>query len=614
MARFLTPIVLGLCLILTWPAAGRGDPLNSSTGPAKTLGLQLFQHELLPADEAFRFQALVEDPHSLRLNWQIADGYYLYRNQFKVDKLAGEVQLDPLQLPPGERKEDPEFGTTEVYHRSLVATLPLKRTTTEAVQLELKVRYQGCAERGVCYPPQSKTVTLTLPPAAAIHAPSTTVSPPQPLLAEQDRIAQALQDQGFWFILLSFMGFGILLAFTPCCFPMLPILSGIIVGHGHRITTARAFALSLSYVLASALTYTVFGILAGLFGANLQAAFQNPWVIAGFSALFVLLALSMFGLYELQMPSSWQSMLASRRGVGGGFVNAAVMGALSALIVGPCVAAPLAGALIYIGQTGDAILGGAALFAMGFGMGLPLIAVGTSAGKLLPRAGLWMNTVKAVFGVLLLGVAIWLLARILPPPLTLFLWALWLIVPAIYLGAASPLPEHASHSRKLGKALGTVMLTYGILLLIGLAAGSHNVFRPLEPLTARIDPTAATTQAAFRRITSSEALDAALEEARGSWVMLEFYADWCVSCKELEAYTFTEPKVRERLADLTILKADVTTNAGPEQSLLRRFGLIGPPAVLFFDPEGRECKAARLIGYIPPQQFLTHLAKLDQSC
>ncbi len=614
MARFLPLIVLGLSLILTWPASGRGDPLDSLTGPAKTLGLKLFQDELLPADEAFRFQTLVEGPHTLRLSWQIAEGYYLYRNQFKVEKLAGKVQLDHLQLPPGERKEDPEFGPTEVYHRSVVATLPLKRTATEAAQLELKVRYQGCAERGVCYPPQTKTVTLTLPAAAAIHTPIAT-SPPPPVLAEQDRIAQALKAQSFWLTLLSFMGFGILLAFTPCCFPMLPILSGIIVGHGQRITAARAFGLSLSYVLASALTYTVFGILAGLFGANLQAAFQNPWVIAAFSLLFVLLALSMFGLYELQLPSSWQTKLSSWRGVrGGSFVNAAVMGALSTLIVSPCVAAPLAGALIYIGQTGDAVLGGAALFAMGFGMGLPLIAVGTSAGKLLPRAGLWMNTVKAIFGVLLLGVAIWLLSRILPPSLTLFLWALWLIVPAIYLGAASPLPENAPHSRKLGKALGMVMLTYGILLLIGLAAGSHNVFRPLEPLTARIDPTAATKQAAFRRITSPEALDAALKETRGRWAMLDFYADWCVSCKKLEAQTFTEPKVRERLADLAILKADVTTNAGPEQSLLRRFGLIGPPAVLFFDPEGRECKAARLIGYLPPQQFLTHLANLDQSC
>lgn len=607
MARFLW-LVFGLSLTLSWPVSGWADPFNSLTGSAKALGLKLFQDELLPADQAFRFHAEVENPTTVRLNWQIASGYYLYRNQLKVEKLGGDVRLDQLQLPPGERKEDPEFGPTEVYHRSLVATLPLERSGAEATELTLKVRYQGCAERGVCYPPQVQTVRLSLPAAAATQ---TTVSPP--FVSEQDRIAQALQDQSFWLTLVSFTGFGLLLAFTPCCFPMLPILSGIVVGHGPNLTTLRAFGLSLSYVLSSALTYTAFGILAGLFGANLQATFQNPWVIAGFSALFVLLALSMFGLYELQMPSAWQSMLASRLRVrSGGFVNAAMLGALSALIVGPCVAAPLAGALIYIGQTGDAILGGAALFAMGLGMGLPLIAVGTSAGKLLPKAGLWMNTVKAVFGVLLLGVAIWLLSRILPPPATLFLWGLWLIVPSIYLGAASPLPENAPHSKKLSKALGVVMLTYGILLLIGTASGSRNVFRPLEPLTARIAPSATTT--AFRPISSPQALNAALKEARGSWAMLDFYADWCASCKELESDTFTEPQVREKLTKLALLRADVTEGAEAHKALMRRFGLVGPPAVLFFDPSGRECKAARLIGYVSPQQLLTHLAKLDQSC
>lgn len=610
MARFLRLMILGLSLVSIWPAESLSDPLDSLIG-SKTLGTKLFQDALLPADEAFRFEASVEDSNALRLSWQIAKGYYLYRNQLKVEKLAGEVQLGQLQLPPGELKQDPEFGPTEVYHRSVSAILPLQRSTAEAIQLELKVRYQGCAERGVCYPPQTKTVTLTLPAAVQPLPATSSLS----ILTEQDRIAQALRDQSFWLTLLSFTGFGILLAFTPCCFPMLPILSGIIVGHGHRVTAWRAFGLSLSYVLASAFTYTVFGIVAGLFGANLQAAFQNPWVIAAFSALFVLLALSMFGLYELQMPAAWQSLLASRRSTqGGSFINAAIMGALSALIVGPCVAAPLAGALIYIGQTGDAVLGGAALFALGLGMGLPLIVVGTSAGKLLPKAGLWMNTVKAVFGVLLLGVAIWLLARILPPPATLFLWALWLIVPAIYLGAANPLPENAPHYRKLGKALGLVMLTYGILLLIGAASGSRNVFRPLEPLTARIDSTAASELRAFRRITSPAALEAALRETRGRWTMLDVYADWCIACKELETQTFTDPKVRKRLAELAILKADVTTNAASEQSLLQRFGLIGPPAILFFDPEGRECKAARLIGYVPSPQFLTHLANLNQSC
>nr|BAL57251.1 thiol:disulfide interchange protein DsbD [uncultured Gammaproteobacteria bacterium] len=590
-----------LVLSLTWPALGRAEPFS---------GLRLFEDKLLPAEEAFRFQAAVEDPNTLRLSWQIAKGYYLYREQFRVEKLAGQVQLEPLQLPPGERKEDPEFGPTEVYHQSVVATLPLKRADPQATELVLKVRYQGCAERGVCYPPQTQTVRLNLPATPASATP-----PSPPLVAEPDRIAQALKAQGFWLTLLSFLGFGVLLAFTPCCFPMLPILSGIIVGHGQNLTPWRAFGLSLSYVLASALTYTGFGILAGLFGANLQAALQTPWAIAAVSALFVLLALSMFGLYELRLPSAWQSLLASRFKIrGGSFVNAAALGAISTLIVSPCVAAPLAGALIYIGQTGDAVLGGAALFALGLGMGLPLIAVGTSAGKLLPKAGLWMQAVKAVFGVALIGVAIWLLSRLLPPSLTLFLWALWLIVPAIYLGAASPLSEAAPHHKKLAKALGVVMLTYGILLLIGAASGGSNAFRPLEPLIAcGMKPPLPSPLA--QPISSLQALNTALSQKPAhKWVMLDFYADWCVSCKELESKTFADPRVQEKLGKFSLLKADVTANAEAHRILLRRFGLIGPPAILFFDPQGRECKAARLIGYVPPEEFLTHLAKLEQAC
>jgi thiol:disulfide interchange protein DsbD len=576
-------------------------PLGQAKSP---LGEGLFQDELLPAEEAFRFTAEVVGQNRLRLSWQIADGYYLYRDRFQVEKLAGLAELGPLQLPPGERKDDPEFGPTEVYHRNVTALLPLAQVSPEGTELKLKVRYQGCAERGVCYPPQVKTVSLTLPPTAG----KTSSLPSEP-----DRIAKALKDQSFWLTLLSFTGFGLLLAFTPCCFPMLPILSGIIVGHGQNLTSWRAFGLSLSYVLASASTYAAFGLLAGLFGANLQAAFQKPWVIVAFSLLFVLLALSMFGVYELQIPAAWQSRLASRRIRGGSFLNAAALGILSALIVGPCVAPPLAGALLYLSQTGDILLSGAALFALGLGMGLPLIAVGTSAGKLLPKAGLWMNTVKAVFGVLLLGVAIWLLARILPPSVILFLWAVWLIIPAIYLGATSPLPENAPHRKKLGKALGIVMLTYGILLLIGVAAGSQNPFKPLEPLALRTPSTQA-AQIAFRQIASPEALEAALEQTRGTWTMVDVYADWCISCKELEAYTFTDPEVRKHLAKFSLLRADITENLKPHQELMQRFGLIGPPALLFFDPEGRECKAARLIGYVPPGEFAAQLAKLELNC
>lgn len=613
MARLLRLIFLWFVLAAVWPlpATAQSDPLGNPGHSVKGLGLSLFQDELLPADEAFHFSAEVEDPHTLRLDWQLADGYYLYRKQFQLKSLTPGIKPAPLALPPGKTKQDPEFGTTEVYYHQVSGTSSLERPAA-AGPVTIQVRYQGCADRGVCYPPISKTVTLTLPPITT--APSGSSTEDAAPLAEQDAIAQSLKKQGFWLTILSFLGFGILLAFTPCCFPMLPILSGIIVGHGHRITTAKAFGLSFSYVLASALTYTVFGVLAGLFGANLQAAFQNPWIIIVFSALFVALAMSMFGLYELQMPSSWQSRLAGLRGGkhSGSFINAGFMGALSALIVGPCVAAPLAGALIYIGQTGDSILGGAALFALGMGMGLPLIVVGTSAGKLLPKAGLWMNTVKAVFGVLLLGVAIWLLERILPPAASMFLWAAWLIGPAIYLGAGTPLPESSSHARKLGKALGVVMLSYGILLLIGVAAGSQDVLRPLQILTTRSSGTEPAPPL-FQRIASKTELEQRLQNDN-RWVMLDFYADWCISCKELEHDTFTDPKVRQVLNTMTTLQADVTANAETDQELLQDFGLIGPPAVLFFNPQGRECKNARLIGFVPPEQFVAHLQQLPQRC
>ncbi len=592
-------LMVGLMLAA---AAQAANPLMNK------LGLAPFQDELLPADRAFQLQYQVAGPDRLKLQWQIAEGYYLYRRQFQLRSLTPGVEPGPLQLPPGKPKKDPEFGTTEVYYHQVEARVPLRKRPPQATPLTLEVRYQGCAERGVCYPPIVKTIQLRLPASSSPTGDAETAP-----VAEQDRIARAIGTQGFWLTLVSFLGFGILLAFTPCCFPMLPILSGIIVGHGHRITTIRAFSLSLAYVIASALTYAAFGLLAGLFGANLQAAFQHPWVIAIFSGLFVLLALSMFGLYELQMPAAWQTRLSRLQGRhSGGLVHAAVMGTLSALIVGPCVAAPLAGALIYVGQTGDALLGGAALFSLGLGMGLPLIAVGTSAGKLLPKAGLWMNTVKAVFGVLMLGVAIWMLERILPPSVTLLLWALWFIVPAIYLGAATPLPESASHARRLGKALGVVMLTYGILLLIGLAAGSRDVFQPLKILTVRAASPG--TAPVFRPVASVADLQRALARNPDRWVMLDFYADWCVSCKELERETFADPSVARSLTGLLTLRADVTANDRDQRQLLRRFGLIGPPAVLFFNPQGEECRAARLVGYVPPRQFLDHLQRLERLC
>jgi thiol:disulfide interchange protein DsbD len=615
---------------LKWPAQSlQSTPAASvaNLGEAlKALGARSITQpaELLPPDEAFRFFAEVRDAETLWVSWQIADGYYLYREKFKLALPEGAgVHLGKYEIPRGEPRHDEEFGQVETFHREVGFALPLVRTAGGAAKIQLQAGFQGCAERGVCYPPMQKTVSLELPAAGATAStqqaageceigPATGFVEPASM-SEQCRVAAGLKSDSVWLTVASFLGMGLLLAFTPCIFPMIPILSGIIVGHGHTLTARRAFFLSLSYVLASALAYAVFGVLAGLFGGNLQATFQEPKVIIAFSALFVLLALSMFGLFTLQMPGFIQSRISalSNRQHGGTLAGAAVMGALSALIVGPCVAAPLAGALIYIGQTGDAALGGLALFAMGLGMGAPLLAIGASAGKLLPKAGIWMNSVKAAFGVGLLGIAVWLLDRVLPASASMFLWALLLIIPAIYLGALDSLPHPSSGWRKLWKGVGIVMLSYGVLLLIGVASNSNDPLQPLRGLYSA-GARAAPQSPAFRKVKSlpdlKREIDAA--EAAGRWVMLDFYADWCVSCKEMERYTFADAKVQEILRNVVLLQADVTGNSEADQALLKNFELIGPPATLFFGPDRKERKAFRVVGYMDADGFLSHLQKV----
>lgn len=614
--------------------AGTGSPLRDML---KALGLKpgSGQDELLPADEAFRFYAEVRDPQTLWVGWQVASGYYLYREKFALALSAPQgLKLGHYEIPHGEAKQDPEFGPVEVFHQDLGFTVPLVRASAAAETITLQAGFQGCAERGVCYPPMEKTVVLELPAGTPGVTPAVTPASAAPLageceigppagfvetegLSEQCAIAERLRKDSIWLTVLSFLGMGLLLAFTPCVFPMIPILSGIIVGHGHQITTARAFLLSLSYVLASALAYTLFGVLAGLFGSNLQALFQDPRVIVAFSGLFVLLALSMFDLFTLQLPGFVQSRLSvlSSKQHGGTLAGAAVMGALSALIVGPCVAAPLAGALIFIGQTGDALLGGVALFALGLGMGLPLLVIGASAGKLLPRAGTWMNTVKAVFGVGLLGIAVWLLERILPPAATLLLWALLLIVPAIYMGALDALPAVSSGWRKLWKGMGIAMLAYGVLLLIGVASNGTDPLQPLRGVSGAVVTAGGKSgpqSLAFRSVKSVLDLKKAIADAdaRGQTVMLDFYADWCVSCKEMEHYTFMDPRVIEALNGVVLLKADVTENSEQNTLLMKHFNLVGPPATLFFGADGEELKALRVIGYMEADGFLAHLRKV----
>ena len=391
---------------------------------------------------------------------------------------------------------------------------------------------------------------------------------------------------GFWVLIASFFGFGLLLALTPCVFPMIPILSGILVPHGAHLTHVRGFVLSLVYMLGMAITYAAAGVAAGLLGTMLSSALQNVWVLSGFAAIFVLLALSMFGFYELQLPASMQSRLAatSNRLHGGHFASVFVMGVLSALIVGPCVAAPLAGALLYISQSGDGVLGGAALFAMALGMGVPLLAVGASAGTLLPKAGPWMDTVKRFFGIVLLGVAIYLVSPLLPAAAHMLAWAALLIVSAIYMHALDPLPPNAPGAHRLFKGIGVISLLAGAALLVGALSGGRDILQPLAGLRGAAG--AVEHAPAFQRIDSSAQLDSAISAAAGKPVMLDFYADWCVSCKEMERYTFTNEAVRTRLAGMVALQADVTQNNDEHKALLKRFSLFGPPGIIFFDRQG----------------------------
>ena len=594
-------------------AAENNGALNQFVKGLKGLSPGLFTQELLPPEQAFQFFATLKDPHTLQANWQIADGYYLYKDKLALTlEGVSQTRLGAMQLPQGEPYHDAEFGQVQIYRKQISLDIPLLRQSTAAETIKLLAKFQGCADRGVCYPPMKTEQSLDLPQADSLS--SSQAAPVAAAVSEQDKIVNALRNDSLALTLFSFFGFGLLLAFTPCVFPMIPILSGIIVGHGDQIGTRKAFLLSLSYVVASALMYTVFGVLAALFGSNLQATFQEPWVIAVFSGVFVLLSLSMFGFYHLELPKSFQSLLhnSSDKHRDGSYLGAGIMGALSSLIVGPCVAAPLAAALIYIGQTGDVLLGGSALFAMGLGMGLPLLLVGASAGKLLPKAGGWLNSTKAVFGVMMLAMTVWMLSRILPAGVTMFLWALLLVIPSIYLGAIDALPPAASGWRKLWKGLGVVMLVLGTLQLIGLSAGNSNPLQPLKGVGA-VNAQAQPEQGiAFQRVASVQELEQRIQQASasGKAVMLDFYADWCISCKEMEAYTFTDPQVKAQLANFVVLQADVTENNDADKALLKHFDLIGPPGIIFYGTDGRERAAQRVIGYQDAATFLKTLQQL----
>lgn len=624
------------------------------------------EEDFLPPEQAFKFSARMLDPHTAEVSYAIADGYYMYRERFKF--AAAGAKLGEPQVPPGKVKFDDTFQKeVETYHHGVAIRIPVQGDGA----FTLTATGQGCADKGLCYPPQDASIRLVagngggagqsqpqmslpsgqpgtgalgatpaaegastftlpgqpLPSTASQPAPAGGATPaaePAPAAAsssatapasasagagtaapsELSGIAALLQGGRLLAIVPAFILLGLGLAFTPCVLPMVPILSSIIVGEGKQIGRARGFVLSVSYSLGMAIVYTLLGVAAGLLGEGLAAALQNPWVLGAFALLIAAMSLSMFGVFQLQVPAALQTRLAdaSGRQASGKLAGVFVMGAISALIVGPCVAAPLAGALVYISQTRDVLVGGSALFAMAIGMSIPLLLVGLSAGSLLPRAGMWMESVKRFFGVLMLAMALWMVAPVLPGLVQMLLWAALLLGYGFYLLRATGKPRHWA-----AMALGAGLAVLGATQLVGVASGARD---PLAPL-ARFTGGAPVQQLAFTRIKTVEQLDAALAATNGKTAMLDFYADWCVSCKEMEKLTFVDPAVKARLANTVLLQVDVTANDAADRAMLKRFGLFGPPGIILFDRAGKEIPDGRVIGYQDSQKFLASLAKLQ---
>ncbi|NLF54804.1 MAG: protein-disulfide reductase DsbD [Thauera phenolivorans] len=569
-------------------------------------------------EKAFAMQAQALDADTVEVVFDIAKDYYLYGDKFRFEADPGTIQLGTMDKPAGEIHDDAFFGKVETHRGRLRLLLPVV-APEGLTRFTLTVSSQGCWDGGICYPPtpQTAAIDLAAPPVAlggglldrALADGGDATTKPEGAAAdaglsgdESGDIARLLAGASVPLVLLSFFGFGLLLAFTPCTFPMIPILSGIIVGQGHKVSHMRAFVLSLAYVLGMAVTYALAGVAAGLSGTMLTAALQNVWVLSAFALIFVLLSLSMFGFYELQLPTALQSKLAdtASHGKGGSLGGVTVMGALSALIVGPCVAAPLAGALLYIAQTGDAVLGGWALFVMALGMGAPLLAVGVASRSLLPRVGPWMEGVKKAFGVMLLAVALWMLTPVIPPLAVMLGWTALLLFPAIFLHALDPLPPQAKGWQRFWKGVGVVLLLAGAAMLVGALAGSRDPLQPLAVLRAEAGAPAAAPQ--FEKVNTLAELEARLETTDRP-VMLDFYADWCVSCKEMERFTFSDPQVAERMGRMLLLKADVTANDDEHKALLKRFGLFGPPGIIFFDAEGGEREGLRVVGFMKAAPF-----------
>jgi len=608
------------------------------------------EDDYLPPEQAFRFSARPHDAKSVEVTFAIAPGYYLYREQFKFQ--ASGATLGTAAIPPGKVKFDPIFEkNVETYRNAISIVVPVEQAGAE---FRLVVTSQGCADAGLCYPPMQSAAAIGLTgfggtgtarveaPSAGTPSMSTAAATATPGIAataaspsESSAIDAVLRGGAFWSIVGAFFVAGVLLSLTPCVLPMLPIVSSIIVGQAGTpkpalagagggagsaasggVSRGRGFALAASYSLGMAVVYTALGVFAGLAGEGLAAALQNPWVLGAFAIALVALALSMFGVYELQLPSALASRFnaAAHKLPAGKVAGVCAMGGVSALIVSPCVAAPLAGALLYLSQTRDVWLGGTALFSLAAGMSVPLLLVGASAGALLPRAGAWMVEVKAAFGVLLLGVALWTVQPVLPGPLALALWGLLalfaaglLVHRARALKATEP-PAAKATAPRLGwrQAIATLLGLVGVVQVVGAAAGGTDPLQPLAPFMVQSGVDRVPGMPRFQTVKSAAELDAILKSA-GKPVMLDFYADWCVSCKEMERFTFSDPSVQRKLAGALLLKADVTKNDAQDRELLKRFSLFGPPGTIFFDAAGNEVRSARLIGYQTSGRFLDTL-------
>ena len=624
MRRGLGPLLLTLLCWATSASGADAPKSNSATNMPSSGGINAIlgakransEPEFLPPDEAFRLEIFGDGPDRVRVQWAVHEGYYLYKSRIKVETSSKEAQLGKPVLPQGEEKEDEYFGKQEVYHQDVEAVVPVARAGGGPYELPIDVTYQGCADAGLCYPPITKNLKVSLggggsgtssaSGGAAAAAPERGSEVSSGFVSEQDWLAKLLQTGNLAVVLGTFFLIGIGLSFTPCVLPMIPILSGIIVGQGEKVTPMRGFSLAFTYVQGMAITYAITGAaFVLLFKQTAQTFFQKPWIVGLFAALFVALALAMFGLYTLQLPSALQTKLTdvSNKQKAGTYGGTFVMGALSALVVTACVAPALIAALSVISQSGQVARGAGALYATGLGMGVPLLLVGASAGSLLPRVGPWMETVKALFGVLFLGVAIYFVQRLIPPAAGMLLWSA-LAVSAGY-WVFSLKGRDGNPAPAVVRAPGLLALVYGIILLIGMAAGAKDPLEPLSTLRGGTASAATSHELTFETIKSVEDLQqrVAAASAAGKPVMLDFYADWCVSCKEMEKYTFTDDSVKTALGNAVLLRADVTANDAVDQALLKHFGIFGPPTIAFYDAAGNEQRQFRVVGYMKAPTF-----------